>query len=91
MLEITDPTVPAHAAALVGTVAAPRPLAGRAAIVTGATSGIGLGIARALAAQAADILLNGLGPAGEAMALAQEIARTGHIPGEHAGDQQDGR
>ena len=74
MLETTDPTVPAHAAAPVGTITAPRPLAGRVAIVTGATSGIGLGIARALAAQGADILLNGLGPAGEAMALAQEIA-----------------
>ena len=23
--------------------------------------------------------------------LAREIAQTGHIPGEHAGDQQDGR
>jgi hypothetical protein len=23
--------------------------------------------------------------------LAREMARTGHIPGEHAGDQQDGR
>ena len=40
---------------------AARPLAGRAAIVTGSTSGIGLGIARALAEAGADILLNGLG------------------------------
>jgi len=38
-----------------------RPLAGRAAIVTGSTSGIGLGIATALAQAGADILLNGLG------------------------------
>jgi 3-hydroxybutyrate dehydrogenase len=36
-------------------------LAGRSAIVTGSTSGIGLGIARALAAAGADVLLNGLG------------------------------
>lgn len=38
-----------------------RPLAGRVAIVTGSTSGIGLGIARALAAAGADIVINGLG------------------------------
>ncbi|MBE1527131.1 3-hydroxybutyrate dehydrogenase [Sphingopyxis sp. OAS728] len=38
-----------------------RPLAGRVAIVTGSTSGIGLGIARALADAGADIVLNGLG------------------------------
>jgi 3-hydroxybutyrate dehydrogenase len=38
-----------------------RPLAGRVAIVTGSTSGIGLGIARALARAGADIVINGLG------------------------------
>src|SRR4030081_500100 len=40
-------------------------LNGKAAIVTGSTSGIGLGIARALAEQGAAIMLNGLGDAGE--------------------------
>ena len=38
-------------------------LKGRAAIVTGSTSGIGLGIARALASAGADIMLNGIGDA----------------------------
>jgi 3-hydroxybutyrate dehydrogenase len=38
-----------------------RPLAGRVAIVTGSTSGIGLGIARALADAGADVVINGLG------------------------------
>ena len=36
-------------------------LTGRVAIVTGSTSGIGLGIARALAAAGADVVVNGLG------------------------------
>src|SRR5215203_2937988 len=36
-------------------------LNGRSAVVTGSTSGIGLGIAEALAAQGANVLLNGFG------------------------------
>jgi 3-hydroxybutyrate dehydrogenase len=38
-----------------------RPLAGKVAIVTGSTSGIGLGIARSLARAGADVVINGLG------------------------------
>src|SRR6476659_986823 len=38
-----------------------RPLTGRVAVVTGSTSGIGLGIARALANAGADVVINGLG------------------------------
>ncbi len=44
-------------------------LKNRSAIVTGSTSGIGLGIARALAAQGADVMLNGFGNAQEIEAL----------------------
>lgn len=40
-----------------------RLLEGRVAIVTGSTSGIGLGIAHALAAAGADVVVNGLGDA----------------------------
>jgi 3-hydroxybutyrate dehydrogenase len=40
-------------------------LKGKVAVVTGSTSGIGLGIATALAAQGADVMLNGFGDAAE--------------------------
>ncbi len=38
-----------------------RPLSGRTALITGSTSGIGLGVAEALAAEGANIVLNGFG------------------------------
>jgi 3-hydroxybutyrate dehydrogenase len=38
---------------------------GKVAMVTGSTSGIGLAMARAFAAEGADVMLNGLGDAGE--------------------------
>lgn len=40
-------------------------LKGKTAVITGSTSGIGLGIAQALAAQGANLLLNGIGDANE--------------------------
>ena len=42
-----------------------KALAGRFALVTGSTSGIGLGIAEALAAAGAEVIVNGLGEASE--------------------------
>ena len=48
-------------------------LKGRSAIVTGSTSGIGLGIAQALAAQGANVLLNGFGNVPEIKKLATRM------------------
>ena len=46
----------------------------KVAVVTGSTSGIGLGIVRALAAQGAAVLLNGFGDAGEIDRLCTALA-----------------
>ncbi len=51
-----------------------RALDGRVALVTGSTSGIGLGIARALAAAGASVVLNGFGDAGEIARTTEAIA-----------------
>jgi 3-hydroxybutyrate dehydrogenase len=50
-------------------------LKGKAAVVTGSTSGIGLGIARALAAQGAAVMLNGFGDAKEIAGLREGLER----------------
>ncbi len=51
-----------------------RPLSGKTALVTGSTSGIGLGIAHALAAQGANIMFNGFGDAALINQLQQQTA-----------------
>lgn len=47
---------------------------GKVAVVTGSTSGIGLGIATALARQGADIVLNGFGDAAEIESIRSRLA-----------------
>ncbi len=49
-------------------------LYGKSAVVTGSTSGIGLGIAKALAAAGANVMLNGLGAADAVEATRSELA-----------------
>jgi 3-hydroxybutyrate dehydrogenase len=61
-------------------------LKGRTALVTGSTSGIGLGIAKALAAQGANIMLNGFGD-GETIARVRgEVETLGVKTGYSAAD-----
>lgn len=60
-------------------------LNGKVAIVTGSTSGIGLGTARALAAAGADVMLNGFGERDMVESLRAGIARDFGVRVEHHG------
>jgi 3-hydroxybutyrate dehydrogenase len=59
-------------------------LRGKVAVVTGSTSGIGLGIARSLARQGAAVLLNGFGDAGEIERLRAELSEAAGVPAAYA-------
>lgn len=61
-------------------------LNGKTALVTGSTSGIGLGIARVLAKAGAQLILNGFGDSESAI---EEIAQRGKKPGYHDADLRD--
>jgi 3-hydroxybutyrate dehydrogenase len=54
-----------------------KSLKGRTALITGSTSGIGLGMAKGLAAEGADIVINGLGDAGEIEKARKEVEALG--------------
>jgi 3-hydroxybutyrate dehydrogenase len=60
-------------------------LKGKVALVTGSTSGIGLGIARALATAGADIMLNGFGNAADIEALRVEMAASHGVKVSYSG------
>ena len=62
-----------------------KPLTGRIALITGSTSGIGLGIARALAGAGAAVVLNGFGQADDIAEAQAAIARDFAVPVSYAG------
>jgi len=57
---------------------------GKSALVTGSTSGIGLGIARALAKQGCALTLNGFGDPGSIDTLCTELAETSGVEVKHS-------
>lgn len=60
-------------------------LKGKTALVTGSTSGIGLGIAQSLARAGADLILNGFGDASKVVA---EMEQFGSEVSHHPADGQ---
>ena len=62
-----------------------RALTGRVAVVTGSTSGIGLGIANALAAAGATIILNGFGDMVEIEKICQALGARHDVPVRYEG------
>ena len=61
-------------------------LKGKTALVTGSTSGIGLGIAKAFAAEGANVMLNGFGDVEAAKAEVASVAKDGAKVGFHGAD-----
>ncbi len=61
-------------------------LTGKTALVTGSTSGIGLGIAQVLAQAGATLILNGFG---DVEAAKDAVAQYGNTPGYHGADLSD--
>lgn len=59
-------------------------LKGKTALITGSTSGIGLGYARALAAEGANVMINGFGDAAEIQAHVEELIRIGNAGALHS-------
>lgn len=65
--------------------AAPHPLSGKTALVTGSTSGIGLGVAQALARAGANVILNGFGEQAMISSIASDLAQANLVDVVHSG------
>src|SRR5262245_16547034 len=65
--------------------AAPSHLKGKVSLVTGSTSGIGLGIARALAASGSAVVLNGFGKPEEIKAAQDAVVADFGVPVAYSG------
>jgi 3-hydroxybutyrate dehydrogenase len=61
-------------------ISAARPLKDKVSVITGSTSGIGLGVARALAAAGSAVVLNGFGAPEEIKATQASIAADFNVP-----------
>lgn len=59
-------------------------LKGKTALITGSTSGIGLGYARALAAEGASVMINGFGDAAVIQGHVEELIRTSNAGALHS-------
>lgn len=60
-------------------------LKGKTALITGSTSGIGLGYARALAAEGASVMINGFGDRAEIDGYVEKMAQTSHAGALYSG------
>jgi 3-hydroxybutyrate dehydrogenase len=60
-------------------------LQGKTALITGSTSGIGLGYARALAAQGANVMINGFGDAAQIQGYVDELTSISKARALHSG------